>query len=133
MHWIGAALLLLESARPAMAQTASDPAIGIGLLIVGLIFLVIYFLPTMIGRKRGISSSGALFFVNLFFGWTGLVWLLCLLWAATGATRAQDSYFKNQTRTSKSDLADGKAFQEAYAKERARLDYEAEQKANRGP
>ena len=53
------------------------------------ISVVIYFLPAIIGKNRGINSSGALFFVNLISGWTLIGWLICFLWATTGATRAQ--------------------------------------------
>ncbi len=135
MHPIGAALALTASAWPALAYAASDAGSQGGLLIVGvivgLIFLAIYFLPALIGRKRGISSGGALFVVNLLFGWSGIGWFICLLWAATGATRAQDAYYRQQDRTPGADPAADRAYREAYAKERARLDHEAQQRANR--
>lgn len=75
---------------------SSDGAIII--LIAIMVALVAgYFLPAIIGARRHISTSGVLFVVNLFFGWTVIGWLFCMLWAATGATREQDAFFKNRT------------------------------------
>ena len=31
--------------------------------------------------------EGAIFLVNLFFGWTGLGWLIALIWSATAVRR----------------------------------------------
>ena len=58
--------------------------------------LALYFMPALIGIKRGISSCGALLFVNLLFGWTLIGWLLCFIWAATGATKAQDEFYRRE-------------------------------------
>ena len=55
---------------------------AIGLLILCVVLLValsIYFLPTIIGRKK--KHAWAIFFCNLFFGGTGVGWLICLIWA----------------------------------------------------
>ena len=110
-----------------------DPSGGIivlGLALVA-IGLCIYFLPTIIGHQRQISSFGALFFVNLLFGWTVLGWLLCLMWAATGATRAEDAFYEQAARQRRAEDEE-RAYTEAYARERARLDHEAEQRARQG-
>jgi len=85
------------AAEPARAaDNASGVLAGVGgvLTILFVIGAIVYFLPTVVGFKRGISSAGALLFVNLFFGWTLIGWLICLLWAATGATRAQDEFYR---------------------------------------
>lgn len=117
--------------EPAPASHDDTNAGGIVLLYIigaGTVALMIYFLPAIIGRSREISSGGALFFVNLLFGWTVIGWLFCMLWAATGATRGQDAFFKNRAappQNKTSNPMDDPAFREAYAKERARLDYEA--------
>jgi len=47
-----------------------------------LIFGFFYFLPAIIGRKK--RNAGALFFCNLFFGGTGIGWIICLIWALSG-------------------------------------------------
>ena len=48
-------------------------------------------------------------------------WIVCLLWAATGATAAQDAFFKGGNAMHPAP----DVYTEAYAKERARLDHEA--------
>lgn len=60
--------------------------------------LCLYLLPSIIGFKRGVSSRFVLLLMNLFVGWTVLMWVVCLIWAVTGATRAQDEFYKAQAR-----------------------------------
>ena len=51
----------------------------------GVIIIIIivggYFLPTMIGWKK--KNRTAIFALNLFLGWTLLGWVLCLVWSLT--------------------------------------------------
>lgn len=59
-------------------------------IIAGIAALAFYFLPTIIcGEKK---QANALFVVNIFFGWTAIGWLICLIWAFTG-----DEPRKNKT------------------------------------
>ena len=53
-----------------------------------LVILFIYFLPTVIALTRGHLSALAIFFLNLFLGWTMLGWLIALIWSCTGNTAA---------------------------------------------
>jgi hypothetical protein len=53
-----------------------------------LVVLLIYFLPTVIALARGHLSALAIFFLNLFLGWTMLGWLIALVWSCTGNTVA---------------------------------------------
>lgn len=53
------------------------------LLVIGLFF---YFLPTLIASRRSHHQLGAIIVVNLFFGWTFIGWVICLAWAVS-ATR----------------------------------------------
>lgn len=48
------------------------------LIVVGAIF---YFVPTLVAFGR--KNAGAIFFLNLFFGWTILGWIVCFIWACT--------------------------------------------------
>jgi hypothetical protein len=41
---------------------------------------LLYFLPTIIASNRGHGVAGILL-LNLFFGWTGIGWIVLLLWA----------------------------------------------------
>ncbi len=43
----------------------------------------IYFLPTIVASGRRHRNGGAIFIINLFFGWTLLGWVLALAWANT--------------------------------------------------
>ena len=45
------------------------------------IFLYFYLLPTTIALQKGSSMTGAILFLNLFFGWTVIVWIICFIWA----------------------------------------------------
>jgi len=57
-----------------------NKGISILVLLVLLIFGgLFYFLPAIIGRKK--KSAGWIFLCNLFFGATGVGWIVCLIWA----------------------------------------------------
>ena len=43
--------------------------------------ILLYFLPTLIGRDK--ADAGAIFIVNLLFGWTVVGWFIALIWACT--------------------------------------------------
>jgi hypothetical protein len=53
-----------------------------------IVAVLIYFLPTVIALSRGHLSALAIFFLNLFLGWTLIGWLVALLWSCTGNTWA---------------------------------------------
>lgn len=42
-----------------------------------------YLLPSFIALQKGSVITGFIFFLNLFLGWTILIWVLCFVWAAT--------------------------------------------------
>ena len=41
---------------------------------------ILYFLPTIIASNRG-HYVGGIFLLNFFLGWTGIGWIILLLWA----------------------------------------------------
>jgi len=50
--------------------------------IVVLVFsIALYFLPTIIAVLRHHRNALAVFLVNLFFGWTGIGWIIALIWS----------------------------------------------------
>jgi hypothetical protein len=49
--------------------------------------LLLYFLPAIIGRDKR-DSTGILLF-NLFLGWTGIGWIIALIWAISAERRSQ--------------------------------------------
>ena len=45
---------------------------------------LLYFLPAVLASSRRHPSGIAICVTNLFLGWTGIGWLLCLVWALSG-------------------------------------------------
>ncbi len=62
----------------------------VGAILLVIIGLIIHFIPTIIAFKRHTSSRWVIFLVNLFFGWTLLVWIIALIWACEGS---REEYF----------------------------------------
>jgi uncharacterized membrane protein YqaE (UPF0057 family) len=87
-----------------MHTLKSEPMATI--LIVGAVFL--YFVPVVIAMGRGMSSSGMLLFLNIILGWTVLGWFFCILWAATGSTRAQETFYREAARDIRREARRGK-------------------------
>jgi len=52
-------------------------------IVILLISLAIYFLPTIIASIRHKRNTGAIFVLNLFLGWTLIGWVVALTWAFT--------------------------------------------------
>jgi hypothetical protein len=59
----------------------------------GLILLALYFLPFLVALARHNVSIGGIFVVNLLFGWTGIGWVLALVWALLGRSWADRCYY----------------------------------------
>lgn len=53
------------------------------LLILGVVGLVLYFLPGLIANARKHPNYNAILLLNLLTGWTGLGWLAALIWSVT--------------------------------------------------
>ena len=47
------------------------------------LMITIYFLPTGIALIKGRMNTGAVFALNLLLGWTGIGWIVALIWACT--------------------------------------------------
>ena len=48
-----------------------------------LVFIFIYFFPSIIANKQERDNLGAIFILNLLAGWTFIGWLAALIWAMT--------------------------------------------------
>jgi hypothetical protein len=70
-----------------MSNIAS-PAVAV---IVLLVVLACYFLPTLVAALRGKIGAGGVFFVNLFLGWTVVGWFVAFIWACSGRTEGDAS------------------------------------------
>ena len=60
---------------------AAVPADDGGFGALGILAIVLYFLPTICGWRR--DNRGAIFALNLFLGWTVIGWVAALVWALT--------------------------------------------------
>jgi len=49
----------------------------VGLAVLGLLYL----LPTMLAVYKNKRSTGGILVLNLLLGWTGLGWVIALIWA----------------------------------------------------
>jgi hypothetical protein len=54
---------------------------GVFRLIIFVVFLFPYFLPTIIAFSRKKDNAGGIFLLNFFLGWTLIGWIVCLIWA----------------------------------------------------
>jgi uncharacterized protein len=61
------------------SESSAGYVVGIGLLL--LLAICIYMLPTIFAFARGHGYKWIIFAVNLFSGWTGLIWVAAFVWA----------------------------------------------------
>ena len=73
--WMGASI---SSARAADDSTISDSAVTLVVVV-----LLLYFLPAIIASARKHNQRVAIFWLNLFLGWTFLGWIAAFVWAFT--------------------------------------------------
>ena len=57
------------------------------LIPLALLAIVGYFVPTIIAINRNMAATVPLFLVNFFLGCTGIVWIVCLIWACEGRVK----------------------------------------------
>jgi hypothetical protein len=53
-----------------------------------LALLVVYWLPTVIAFYRGHPNRWPVAVLNLLTGWTGIGWIIALVWSVTAVRRA---------------------------------------------
>ena len=56
-----------------------------GILLI-LVVAAVYFLPSIIAFKRGHRKAVPILLVNLFLGWSGLAWIIALIWSLANDT-----------------------------------------------
>ncbi|MFK5912987.1 MAG: superinfection immunity protein [Woeseiaceae bacterium] len=50
-------------------------------IIILIIVVYVYFIPSFVATKRGHSAVNGIIFVNLIAGWSLIGWVVCLIWA----------------------------------------------------
>ena len=50
------------------------------------VLIIPYFLPTIIAMLRKSTSTGGIFVLNFFLGWTFIGWIISLVWAISSRT-----------------------------------------------
>lgn len=68
-------------------------------VLVLIVLLAVYFLPAVVAAFRRHHNGGAILLTNLLLGWTGLGWIIALVWSVT-ATRPADGEFRSGQRPS---------------------------------
>jgi len=56
---------------------------GFFIILIILIGIAFYFLPTIVGYMRHKRNELAIFLLNLFAGWSLIGWIVALVWAAS--------------------------------------------------
>lgn len=69
---------------------------GAGIVLL-LILVVGYFLPTLIAQHRKRDGLGMIFLLNLLLGWTVIGWIVMLVVAFTGESGAAKAAREEQT------------------------------------
>ena len=52
-----------------------------------IVFAAIHFVPTFVAFAQQHHNRVAIFVLNLFLGWTGIGWVIALVWALTAVRR----------------------------------------------
>ncbi len=55
------------------------------------IAIAVYLLPSIVARRRKHHQRLAIFMLNLLLGWSGLGWIVALIWACTRAERDDEN------------------------------------------
>ena len=58
-------------------------------LILGVIGLAVYFLPTGIAVLRGHPNSMPIFLINFLMGWICVGWIVALVWSVTAIDKSK--------------------------------------------
>lgn len=79
-------ICLMWSAGGFPAYAASEHILTYGLVTLIAILGLMYFLPAIVAVSRGHNQRGAIFWLNLFLGWTFLGWVVTFVWACMNPT-----------------------------------------------
>lgn len=77
------------------------------LVILVVLFLTgLYFLPAIVASHRCYPNRTPIFVINLFLGWTFLVWVISLAWACSRISDEDMAKINEERRTKKETRKD---------------------------
>jgi hypothetical protein len=83
------------------------PEQQLGQMLLGLLIILIYFIPTLVAFHRDHAYRFVITVINICTGWTGIGYLAALLWAVWPADRAlAEPLIGNVTGTGNRNLGD---------------------------
>ena len=94
-----------DPSRAPVSAPATAPATGVDgdtigaafiiivYLIVLLVGMVLYFVPTIVAAKRGHHNVGTIIVINVLLGWTFIGWVVALAWSVSEVRRPQPTHF----------------------------------------
>jgi len=72
-----------------MGDLVSLIVMGVLGVIIVVVVIWVYFLPTIVARKRKHKDESAIFVLNLLAGFTIIFWIIALVWANNDNTKKQ--------------------------------------------
>jgi hypothetical protein len=73
----------------ATAATSGEEALAIGVLVLWLLAMVGYFIPTIIALLRGRDNKWQVLALNLLLGWSVIGWIVAFVWSLGGSRSQQ--------------------------------------------
>lgn len=64
-------------------------------VVILVILALVYLIPSCIALARGHQSTAAILVTNILFGWSGIGWVVALIWSLTGVTKPQQVVVNN--------------------------------------
>ncbi|MDS2174280.1 MULTISPECIES: superinfection immunity protein [unclassified Nesterenkonia] len=74
---------------------AEGAIVGIVIVVVGLVALAVYFLPSLVAMIRS-HNVGGVFLVNLLLGWSFIGWVVALVMACGSKPQPAQVYVQHQ-------------------------------------
>ena len=87
--YLGPTSLAWAAVSISSASAADDSTLSDGAVTLVIVVLLLYFLPAVVASARRHNQRVAIFWLNLFLGWTFLGWIAAFVWAFTNPLLSQ--------------------------------------------
>ena len=74
-------------------------AMSYGDMVMLFVVIGVYLLPAIIAAARGHKKEWWITPLNLFLGWTGIIWIVCFIWSSTGENERKRRWNKRRSHT----------------------------------